>query len=138
MPAKDRYHDAIKNALIKDGWFVTNEPLRIRYDEIRVYADMAAKKLFSAEKDDQKIAVEVKSFISRSPVRELETALGQYIIYRGFLSLIEPERMVYLAIRKSTYQEFFQQVAIQTILKQNQILMLVVNTDREVIVQWTN
>ncbi|CCQ59468.1 hypothetical protein CWATWH0005_1292 [Crocosphaera watsonii WH 0005] len=27
MPAKDIYHDAVKNALIKDGWKITDDPL---------------------------------------------------------------------------------------------------------------
>ena len=27
MPAKDTYHDAVKNALIKDGWSILADPL---------------------------------------------------------------------------------------------------------------
>jgi XisH protein len=26
MPAKDTYHDAVKNALIKDGWSIFADP----------------------------------------------------------------------------------------------------------------
>ncbi len=29
MPAKDIYHDAVKNALIKDGWTITADPYPI-------------------------------------------------------------------------------------------------------------
>jgi hypothetical protein len=31
MPAKDIYHDAVKNALIKDGWTITADPYYIIY-----------------------------------------------------------------------------------------------------------
>jgi hypothetical protein len=26
MPAKDTYHNAVENALIKDGWTITHDP----------------------------------------------------------------------------------------------------------------
>ncbi len=29
MPAKDIYHDVVKQALIKDGWTITDDPLRL-------------------------------------------------------------------------------------------------------------
>ena len=29
MPAKDIYHDAVKNALIKDGWTILADPFLI-------------------------------------------------------------------------------------------------------------
>lgn len=138
MPAKDLYHDAMKNALSKDGWMITRDPLTIEYEEIQVYADMAATKLFAAERNARKIAVEVKSFISPSPVRDLEVALGQYIIYRSFLSLTDPERQVYLAIREEIFNSFFQCKAVQTIIEQNQILLIVIDTANEVIVRWTS
>lgn len=138
LPAKDLYHDAMKNALSKDGWMITRDPLTIEYEEIQVYADMAATKLFAAERNARKIAVEVKSFISPSPVRDLEVALGQYIIYRSFLSLTDPERQVYLAIREEIFNSFFQFKAVQTIIEQNQILLIVIDTANEVIVRWTS
>ncbi|MGD2183210.1 element excision factor XisH family protein [Lusitaniella coriacea LEGE 07167] len=31
MPAKDTYHDAVKNALIKDGWTITADPYYIAF-----------------------------------------------------------------------------------------------------------
>ncbi|MCP5029653.1 MAG: fatty-acid synthase, partial [Actinomycetia bacterium] len=30
MPAKDLYHDVVKNALVKDGWEITHDPLTLR------------------------------------------------------------------------------------------------------------
>jgi hypothetical protein len=40
--AKDVFHQQVKNALIKDGWIITNDPLTIRISEVvkvhRTYA----------------------------------------------------------------------------------------------------
>ncbi|HEY9706797.1 MAG TPA: element excision factor XisH family protein [Oculatellaceae cyanobacterium] len=90
----------------------------------------------SAEREGQKIAVEIKTFLRPSFVRELEYALGQYILYRNLLSVTEPDRELYLAISERIYHNFFQQNASQFIVEQNQILLLVVDIQSEVIVQW--
>lgn len=31
MPARDRYHDQVRNALVRDGWTITHDPLRLRW-----------------------------------------------------------------------------------------------------------
>lgn len=76
MPAKDFYHDTVKTALIKDGWDITNDPLKFKGGGRSFYIDLGAKKLLAAEKQGRKIAVEIKSFLTSSPVSELEKALG--------------------------------------------------------------
>lgn len=40
MPTKDRYHDNCKNALIKDGWTITHDPLRLKLGSKDMYADL--------------------------------------------------------------------------------------------------
>jgi len=50
MPAKDTIHDAVKNALIKDGWKITHDPYTIKYEEVTAYADLGAELIFAAEK----------------------------------------------------------------------------------------
>ena len=136
MPTRDIYHDPMCNALRKDGWLITNDPLTIEYEDIHVFADLAAQRLLAAERDEQKIVVEIKSFLGRSPIRELETAIGQYIIYRTFLKQLAIERIVYLAITNRIYESFFRQAAIRTITQENQINLLVIDTQKEVIVKW--
>lgn len=66
MPAKDTYHHAVKNALLKDGWTITADPYLIKYEDAELYADLAAEKPIAAERQGQKIVVEIKSFIRRS------------------------------------------------------------------------
>ncbi len=42
MPAKDIYHDRLKNALIKDGWIITHDPLRLKWGVKDMYVDLGA------------------------------------------------------------------------------------------------
>jgi hypothetical protein len=136
MPAKDSYHDAVKNALIKDGWIIMADPYPIKYEEVKLVADLAGEKTISATREGQKIVVEIKSFLSRSPMREFETALGQYLIYQTFLSITHPDHKVYLAVGNKIYEKFFTQIAIKLILEKYQVSLLIVDTTQEDIIQW--
>ena len=62
MPNRDRYHDKVRLALEKDGWLITGDPLRLRWGRQDMYVDLAAEKLLLAIKDNQQIAVEIKTF----------------------------------------------------------------------------
>lgn len=66
MSAKDVFHEVVKTALQKDGWQITNDPLTISVGGVNLSIDLAAEKLIAAEREGQKIAVEVKSFLERS------------------------------------------------------------------------
>ena len=136
MPAKDIYHEAVKNALIKDGWSILADPYKIKYKDAELFADLATEKPLAAERNGRKIVVEIKSFLSPSPMRDFEIALGQYILYRNLISLTEPEYQIYLAIKDSIYENFFQRESIQDIVKINQLLLLVVEMEKEKILQW--
>ena len=76
MPAKDIYHAAVRNALLKDGWTITHDPYTLTYGQRDVFVDLAAEKPIAAEKEGQRIAVEIKGFLGPSEVRELEVAVG--------------------------------------------------------------
>ncbi|MBN3911175.1 MAG: XisH family protein [Nostoc sp. NMS1] len=136
MPAKDVYHDAVKNALIKDGWIITADPYPIKYEEVKLFADLAGEKTIAASREGKQIVIEIKSFLSRSPMRDLETTLGQYLIYKAFLSLEYPEKQLYLAIGEIIYEDFFQKVAIKFILEKYQVSLLVVDMNKQEIVKW--
>jgi len=68
MAAKDIYHDTVKKALEKDGWIITKDPLKLTVGSRSLYVDLGAEKLIAAEKENQKIAVEIKSFLNPSPI----------------------------------------------------------------------
>lgn len=136
MPAKDIYHDVVKAALVKDGWLITHDPLRLRLGSKDLYVDLGAEKLLVAEKGKRKIAVEIKSFVSSSIIADLEKALGQYILYSDILARLESERTLYLAIRKPIFIEIFEEPIGKILLENNRVRLLVFDTKKEEIIQW--
>jgi len=78
--AKDIYHNAVRTAIETEGWTITDDPLTLTIGKRDLFVDLGAEKIMIAERQGQKIAVEVKSFISPSLVKDLENALGQYIM----------------------------------------------------------
>lgn len=136
MPAKDVYHQQAKNALTKAGWTITRDGYQIKFKEIKLYADLAAKTMFSAERNREFIVVEVKSFLGASRIRDFEAAIGQYILYRVYLSQTFPEAVLYMAISDAVYRSFFLKSAIQFALKTLDINLIVFDINEEVIVQW--
>ena len=53
MAAADVIHDAVKNALIKEGWTITDDPFTIRYEDALLYADLAAERVLAAQRENQ-------------------------------------------------------------------------------------
>jgi hypothetical protein len=98
MPARDAYHDAVRNALIKDGWTITHDPYRITVGQRTVYVDLGAERVIAAERGSDRIAVEIKTFVGASDLHDLYEALGQYLMYRVHLRYSDPERRLYLAV----------------------------------------
>jgi hypothetical protein len=133
---RDIIHNAVKNALIKDGWQITADPYRIAYEEVKLYADLAAERPFAAEREGRKIVVEVKSFLHPSPIHDFEIALGQYNLYRELLAVIAPERKLYLAVSDSLQDNFLSGKAIQRIIQQQQLYILLVNISNEEVTKW--
>ncbi|BAZ30831.1 fdxN element excision controlling factor protein [Cylindrospermum sp. NIES-4074] len=139
MSAKDVFHQVVKTALQKDGWQITHDPLTISVGGVNLSIDLAAEKLIGAEREGQKIAVEVKSFLQHSSaISEFHTALGQFINYRGALRRLQPERVLYLAVPLTTYKTFFQLDFPKDMISENQLKMLVYDVEQEVIFQWIN
>lgn len=135
--AKDVFHQQVKNALIKDGWNITHDPLTIRISEaVKLQIDLAAETTIAAERDSEKIAVEIKSFVGDSDISAFHTALGQYLNYCQALEEQEPDRIVYLAIPLETYQDFFQLPFIQRSLRRYQVKLVIYDPKLEEIKQW--
>jgi hypothetical protein len=108
MTAKDIFHDAVKNALEKEQWIITDDPLFIRCFGVEFYIDLGAEKIIGAEKEGRKIALEIKNFIGTSAISEFHKAVGQFLNYRLALKHQEPDRSLYLAVPEDTYQTFFK------------------------------
>lgn len=139
MSARDFFHKEVKNALIKDEWSITHDPLFINLGGVDMSIDLGAEKLIGAQKDNQKIAVEIKSFLAQSSaIYEFHTALGQFINYRAALRQEEPERILYLAVPLIAYNNFFQLEFPQSMLKENKVKLIIYNPEKEVITEWKN
>ncbi|MEA5451725.1 XisH family protein [Leptolyngbya sp. CCNP1308] len=136
MAARDLFHTAVRHGLEKDQWRISSDPLELDWEEVKVKIDLAAERLIAAERGEEKIAVEIKSFISPSPVSDFHTALGQFLNYRIMLEVKEPGRDLYLAIPIDTYETFFQSRFAQTAVERYQLKLIVYNPVSEEIVRW--
>ena len=130
--ARDKFHFNFRRALEKDGWTITHDPLRIQSGEVKGEVDLGAEKIFAAEKDGKKIAVEIKGFISPSPVHDFEDAYGQFRLYRWILSKEATQRDLFLAIPEFAFNTFFQRPLIQEIIKTESINIVVFDHIKEV------
>ncbi|NER46928.1 MAG: fatty-acid oxidation protein subunit alpha [Symploca sp. SIO1A3] len=136
MPAKDAFHQLVKTALEHEGWTITHDPYRIDLGFVDFYIDLGAERLIAATKDDEKIAVEIKTFLAASAISEFHIAIGQFINYRVALEEEEADRQLYLAVPSEIYKRFFKYPFIQTVIRRNQIPLITYNIDKEAIDQW--
>jgi len=136
MPAKDLLHDCVRNALIKDGWKITDDPFRLKYKGRKLYVDLGAERILAAEKGEEKIAVEIKSFVGASEMNDLENALGQFIFYRAILAENEPDRELFLAVPDEVFQTLFQKEFYDLLTKNNLAKVFGVNEEEEEIIGW--
>ncbi|WP_373525341.1 XisH family protein [Nostoc sp.] len=136
MPAKDIFHDAVRRALEKEGWLITNDPLFLRFGGLDMYIDLGAEKVLAAERNQEKIAVEVKSFVAPSTTTEFSTALGQYLKYQLALEEEQPERLLYLAVPLDTYRSFFTLELPRLLIQRYQVRLIVFDPEEEAIIKW--
>ncbi len=64
MSRRDLYHEHVVAGLTKDGWMITDDPLKLEYAGRRLQVDLGAELPIGAEKAGRKIAVEIKTFLS--------------------------------------------------------------------------
>ncbi|MGH7202596.1 MAG: element excision factor XisH family protein [Planctomycetaceae bacterium] len=102
-----------------------------------LFVDLGAERAtLAAEKAGQRIAVEIQSFLSASPVRDLEEAVGQYDIYRAILAETEPDRRLYLAVPRRVYDGLLSERFGQLIVTQLRLRLLVFDEQQQRIFQW--
>ena len=136
MPAKDIYHTQVKNALLKDGWNVTDDPLKLELEGKRVEIDLGAEKIILASKKNEKIAIEIKSFLGESLISDFHNASGQYTNYRLLLKRNDPERKLYMALSDRSYDKISKDPLVWFLIKGHRVKMIIVDVEKEEIVQW--
>jgi hypothetical protein len=138
MSRRDKFHDAVRHALEKEGWTISHDPLPLRIGNLKLEVDLGAEKLIGAQKDNQKIAVEVKSFLKTSKITEFYHAFGQFFPYKVALQQLEPDRILYLAVPDYIYEALFSEILIKSLLEQYPIKLIIYVADREEIKSWIN
>ncbi|MGG6298070.1 XisH family protein [Leptolyngbya sp. AN02str] len=138
VSTRDLFHQAVRRGLEKEQWYISSDPLELEWEEVKVKIDLAAERLLAAERGEEKIAVEIKSFISPSPISDFHTALGQFLNYKIMLEVNQPDRQLYLAVPLDTYEIFFQSRFAQVAIKRHHLNLIVYNPITEEIVTWIN
>jgi XisH protein len=137
MPAKDHYHEAVKIALTKEGWKITHDPYILDMDEgERLYVDLGAERILAAEKGNEKIAVEIKSFASLSPFTDFHQAIGQYMSYKWLLEEREPDRKLFLAVPSEKENWFTEKMLPKKAIQALPLYIFFYNDETEKIETW--
>ena len=135
--ARDIYHEHVKEALIKDGWTITHDPYYLDVgNSSPVEIDLGAERLISAERDSEKIVVEIKSFLNRSLTYDFYGAYGQFRFYRRGILKTDPERILFLAIAKDVYSEIQQRSFYMELIEEEKIFLLIFNPLTRTIESW--
>jgi hypothetical protein len=137
MPARDSVHQHVRRALERDGWTITHDPLRLSLGRRTLYVDLGAERLLAAEKGARKIAVEIKSFSGPSDVKDLEDAVGQFVVYDHALRREQPGRTLYLAVPEAAWQLIFTDEIGQILLDDHVLQVVTFDPAKEEIIRWT-
>jgi len=144
MPQRDSIHSIVKQSLINDGWEITDDPYVISYGERFLFVDLGARgskdvnqgKLLAAKRQDQKIAVEIKELRGKSIIKELEQAIGQYVLYKLLINKIEPERQIYLATTDIIYDEIFSEPIGKLVINDLPLKLIVIDSKKLEVIRW--
>jgi hypothetical protein len=136
MPAKDTYHEAVRTALIRDGWTITHDPYTLTFGSRNVFVDLGAERTLAAERGGERIAVEIKSFLGASDLTDLEAALGQYVFYRSLLSRADPGRTLFLAVPDAVYEETFTEPIARPPIEDLRVALFAFDPSEGRIVRW--
>ncbi len=139
MSARDTFHDLVKQALQQDGWTITHDPYALSADSFDLAIDLGAEKVIAAQRNETKIAVEIKTFAGPSKITEFYSAMGQFIAYRTARTALDkqdPDRALYLAVPDNLYDKFFATPFLQELIQNNQIYLITYNINQETLSQW--
>jgi hypothetical protein len=133
MPARDRYHVAVKQALIKDGWQIVQEQVLFVVENRNVWIDLKASKA----SEQRTILIEVKGFEGRSQVDDLMAAIGKFVVYRAVIDASGGKNVpLYLTIPEKAYQNIMNEQIGKLARQQAQVKLLVFDPDREEVSAW--
>lgn len=133
MPAKDRYHDTVKRALIKDGWTILDDQYFIGTETRELWVDLHIED----KTGERRVLVEVKSFLAgESAVENLANAIGKYQIYEAAIAIRRLQLPIYLAIPIQIFEGIFSEDLVHELTRKIEVRLIVYDPEKEVIVQW--
>lgn len=138
MARKDYYHDSVSKALEKDGWKITDDPLLVPAGKRELKIDLGAEPLIAAERNSEKIAVEIKSFLNLSHLHDFYEALGQFKFYWHALQKFEVSRKLFLAVTTDTFNNFFEESFVREVVEAESIHIIVFDPITSTIRAWIN
>jgi hypothetical protein len=146
MPQRDTMHNLVKQALSNSGWEITDDPYVISYGKHNLFVDLAAIPMpthgsmgggiIGAQKQDRRIAVEIKEFRGRSKMADLEQALGQYVLYRLLLNRTDVERELYLAISDADFDQVFRTPVGEVVVNDLPLKLIIIDSQRVEVKEW--
>jgi hypothetical protein len=137
MPARKIYHTTVIQALQTDGWTITHDPLLIPYGDRRLFIDLGAERVtIGAERGGERIAVEIASFVADSPVRDLQEAVGQFVVYCALLAQTEPDRSLYLGVSTQAYDSVLSEPVGQLVAAEVRLRLLVFDPNEGKVARW--
>jgi len=135
MSRRDKFYDVVCNALEAEGWTITHKEYVFDADP-QLSTDLGAERLLVAERQLEKIAVEIKSFLLDSQVAELEKAIGQYGLYRKLLEFQDPDRILYLAVPHHAYENIFSRQVGKLAIEEFNLRLIVYDIAEEEPLLW--
>ncbi|MCB0846627.1 MAG: fatty-acid oxidation protein subunit alpha [Bacteroidetes bacterium] len=136
--ARDIIHEAIREAIERAGWNVTNDPLTIDLTEDDTYfdIDLGAERETSEGVTQKVLAIEIKSFIRSSVINAFHEALGQYLNYQAAIHEQGLDYELFMAISEDGWERLSSFKFIQRRIKQFKLQFILVNIQKKEITKW--
>lgn len=71
-------------------------------------------------------------------MQDLKLALGKYELYKSYLKVLMPERKIFIAVDTDIFKDFFLKKAVQFIIEEKNLPLIVVDLLKEEITEWIN
>lgn len=137
MPARNTHHTAVIAALVADGWTITHDPLTIPIGQRHIHIDLGIEPgALAAERDNERIAVEIQTFGGQSLIQALHEAVGKFVVYRAILRRDVPERTLYLAVPRLADESIFAEPIGQLVIADIQLRYLVYDEQQRKVIRW--
>lgn len=137
MPRKDTFHNAVINALRKDGWNITNDPLFVPTEGgVNFFIDLGLERFIGAEKGGEQIAVEIKGFDENAPVYSFYEILGQFLLYEMALEEQENPWALFIAIAGLGYKKLDEAPIFKRAIEKFRLKFIIFEPFSETIIEW--